>query len=626
MINWAFHIVRNGFEEYFDVKENSVVTLNETDYIDIVVRLSDEHMTLEDPTLMVGDVPIELEIISSTELVKTFKTIEHQSSHHKQIFYNYFGASEVALFFPNSQKEQAYTVKVDVRARRANAELAANMLDFLADNTEDALLLCFSKSYVGAGAKSHQENPLTKFELLKEVVVDLFKNQSVFLRDHKYVWENELKLSSRGQASGLDSINYLMTHLDKVSPASNDKSNIRIKNRSYWLSEVPCEELKANSDIFENRVIYSFLFAAKKYLQRLKRESEAQIHSELNSVSQTETEFVTFDNVLDKYKSEILKHHVNDIWGMNKQIDYLINIYKRAMSITLLPMLRPRMTPYVASRPHYRRAFNNINRWYQCNAPDLEQSAFLMGLRNLSTIYELTSLILLHKTCIESLGFNFIESQFRRYGENIKFQGIESDRPNDQFNNIFFYSNGNRTVSVKHEPRIYQYREDLVEKKDLINVSNRKASRFGKHFYLPDYVVTFEDTEWNEDLVVILDAKYQSYENLVKYSLANAEDKYLRNIFSIRDDMSIGQSPVKALILLYAHGVARIASRLHSRHIIGESLEVYPQALGLKLIPDPDSQKRITRYFELLIANHEKLLLVNNRNNMLVNFSQAGGW
>lgn len=195
MIDWRFHINRNGYENTLNISNTDIIQLNETDFIDIYITLTGEDLSKGSPKLIVGDVPLELNIVLSTEEKRVFKTSKPTNSHDKQIFYNYFGESEILLCFENDTKKDAQSLKVDIRARKANAELAERMINFISDNMDDAVLLCFSKSHVSSGVKPMINNDLTKFQLLKETVGDLVSKQGLFLRDHKYIWQHEMTLS-----------------------------------------------------------------------------------------------------------------------------------------------------------------------------------------------------------------------------------------------------------------------------------------------------------------------------------------------------------------------------------------------------------------------------------------------
>lgn len=605
MINWTFIITRDGVETSALLKEDEVLQINETDYLDIVVSLTEEYFEFGEPYLIVGDVPIELDLIYSGDHKRKFQTVHTGRSHEKQLFYNYFGESSVSLCFRNELTNNTKRIKVDIRARRANSELAASMVDFISENMDDALLLCFSKSQVGSGSKSLNENALTRFSLLKHTVLDISAKKGIFFRDYKHTFEHQLTVTHQGQAIGPESVQYLLSHLDKMRPTTLEYANVKINQRSYLLDDMPTETLITNADVFENRVIFSFLHAAKQFLIYLYQNSKQQIFPDNRKrVIQTDSnsDFVSFDHLLQRYQNKILKHHINDIINLQKQIEHLISLYKNRLKVTLLPQLRPKMTAFVSARPHYRQAFINIHEWYSSDAPDIESNSFLLGLRNLASIYELVCLLILHRVIVRELQYEFIDAKYVVYDETVPFNGKLTERPNDKSNNLFNYSIGPTKIDVRYEPRIYQYRDKIAEPGDLIHVNNRRANMYGQHYFCPDYVMKISQDGVEQELVIILDAKYQSYDNIKKYSIEDAEGKYLYNVFQLKENMNLGSSPVKALLLLYAHGSKMTASRLHKRHLLGEPLEVLPQSLGMKITPDEDSQQRLSKPLKYMIT------------------------
>ena len=152
--------------------------------------------------------------------------------------------------------------------------------------------------------------------------------------------------------------------------------------------------------------------------------------------------------------------------------------------------------------------------------------------------------------------------------------------------NYFSYEAGALSVELFFEPRVYIYREGIAQVGDLINVSNKRDTRYGKHHYLPDFIVRFDHDDWAEPLVNILDSKYTDHKNILKFALPDTENKYLHEIFQVKEGGKLKGSPIKSLLLLYAHGSSNVASKLNKLHRVNGDMPVYPQGAGLKLTPD----------------------------------------
>lgn len=237
-------------------------------------------------------------------------------------------------------------------------------------------------------------------------------------------------------------------------------------------------------------------------------------------------------------------------------------------------------------RPHYRHLFIEIDKWYNASTPNLNKNNILLGLRNLSSIYEISTLLMLSQDIPEIFSVQLENKVFRRYSEDLSFEGEERERPIDKINNFFKFTNSNISIELFLEPQIYSYKKGVTQFNDLINTSNKKPSKgFGRHYYSPDYIIRINKLEWEDPLIIILDAKYSSRSNVLKYSLRETSEKYLHNVFQFKRGNTIGASPVKLMMILFAHGKDLPASFLNQQHYVDGELPVYPQAVGVKYIP-----------------------------------------
>ena len=571
------------------------------------MHVGKEHFENGEPYIVIGDIPYELEYVSGNDDIRRFKTIEPTNQHHKQVFYNYFGESEISVAF--ARTNNIYRVaRIDIRARKANAETAQNMINFISDNLDDMHMLCFSKSHTSGGIDPESKDVVNRLNLLKDAVSFIAEQQALFIKDHKYIWEHEMTLSEQGQPTGPDSVYYLLTHLDELSPTNSGQANVLVNGRAYRTSQTPQEQIVSNADVFENRVIYSFLYSALQYLINLKKtcESQASIGTSKHvTITDSSDEFVSFDHALKAHQSNILKHHIREIDAIQIQIKHIIHLYDKYIKVKLVPHLRPRFTAFVTARPHYRNAFEKIHLWHVSNAPDINENNFIMGLRSLSTIYEFCCLLLLNKVIVQFLEYKLISSSYCEYSPDQPYNGHETERPVMEMNNSFEYRKGEESLSIRYEPKIYQYREGISEPGDLINVAKKNRHHiYGEHFYCPDFVLKFNSVSWKEPLVIISDAKYQNRDNALKYSLPATEQKYLRDIFEVKSGGMIGISPIKLMLVLFAHGNDKVISRLNGIHQIGGSLPVYPQAMGLKLVPEDSTIKNLAKTLISIYCDH----------------------
>ena len=608
MIQWAFNITHGEFDNAvkYSPSSNQTLQVNETDVIEIVVIIGESHFEFGEPYILVGDVPVELVLHRSDESSQQYVTVKDKSFNKNQLFYNYFGESEIKLKFRDNH-DVLEKIKVDVKARKANAILAQTMLKYISDNVTDLVSLCFSKSFAGGDFDDKNQDNMHKFSLLRDTITSFYAKLGLFYRDYRYALESSLHISQQGQPTGPDSVYWLLQNLDKIMPSNAEEAKLKIKNRMYTATEIPTEIISQNTDVFENRVINSFFYSARQFLVDLKK--KYKYSSDINTSEKIQTddsdEFVSFDHTLLSFKKNIIKHHIEDINSVLLMVDKVIHLNKAKLKTKLVPQLRPRITPFVIQRPHYRDLFFAIDKWYNASSPNLEQNNILLGLRNLSSIYEMTTLLMLSKDIPNNFGVKLSKQKYRKYGDNLSFEGEIIDRPIDQINNYFNFENDKLSVELLFEPRIYSYRKGVSKENDIINISNRGATEYGEHYYLPDYIIKINNIAWKEPLIIILDAKYSDRRNVLKYSLKETSDKYLHDLFQLKEGNEIGTSPVKLMMILFTHGQDLPVSFLHQQHHVDGELPAYPQGVGIKYTPT--ERKRTSDWLSKCFDYHHKV-------------------
>lgn len=589
MIKWIFHVSRKTSSDMYIPMEGQIIQLNETDIIEIEVSIPIESKEYGEPYLIIGDVPVEMRSMPSTiENQLVFLSVNDSKILKNQHFYNYFGESKISLYFKNN-KNMSYHVMVDIKARKANALLASSMLNYILDNMNDMLALCFSKSFVSGDFDNNKKNTMQKLFLLKEIIKYFTLNKKTFIKDHNFNWKNNIDVTENGLPTGPESIFWVLRNLDRIEASDKQNANLKIKNRLYRTENSPREYISKNADVYENRVIYSFLNSAKFFVTDLIKKSFESLTEGKNKyvVTDNNENYVSFDHALKNYRRSIINHHISELRDLNKSIDGLIKFYGDFLGVKLITGQPPRMTSYVLSRPIYRRLFEKINGWYLAGSPNISKDKLLMGLKNLSSIYEIVSLHMIHTIIKNEFGVVLNKKNYRHYDQSLPFKGIIQDRPDDRPYNYFHYKTESLSIELFFEPRIYVYRKKISQVGDLINVSNKSDhKKYGKHYYMPDFIVRFNHDKWIEPLINVLDSKYTDHRNILEYSLPETEKKYLHEIFQIKEYNKIKKSPIKSLLLLYAHGSNNIASNLNELHRVDGDMPVYPQGAGLKMTPN----------------------------------------
>lgn len=590
MIEWKLIALdRNNREHEIDLLDSNSAntTLRETDSIQFVVSVDNEtYIQSGSPYVIIGDVPLELEFQNYSGNDRIFASTEPLGQHSSRYFYNFFGESEIGLTFEKS--EYLSTCTINILARSENAELAGEMLGYITDNLEDAVSICFSRSKISGGHDSANSFNFTRLDIVEKAVNFLSLNLPLFIRTHKHTWKPDMLLSDRGQPTGPDSVYWVLSHLDRLSPASQEESNLIYNNRSYRLDTLPKEVISNECDVFENRVIHTFLHNISLFLTELRDTFDKS--SRVEHVY-SDSEYVRFDHTMQRFTQLALKHKTRQLEHLLISVEQLRRQFVKALPSRITPGIQPKMTSYVVKHPHYRQAFELIDQCNSAPAPTFEGNSVLLGLKNLAIVYEISSLLILHDAIKRCFSVDQIEQSYRVHGQNLPFGGVEKARPFGEVNNYFAYRSDTFDIELFYEPQIYPFSSDS-SLGDLVDTSDTRSTlKFGKHHYCPDFIVRVRSSRWKKPVIIVLDAKYKDSATIKKYDLAALTQKYLLNIHQLNSQGGLGVSPIQLLLVLFAHGRTGNAVRtVAARHCLTGALPVLPQSTAILLKPDDSAR------------------------------------
>lgn len=581
MIEWKAYINHIDESTCRIFSHGEKIQLKETDRIVFSVLMDSADFSIHgEPIIIIGDIPLIMTMQEEAEKnYFTFTSNELITSSKSKYFYNFFGESEIILYFENTLKEPII-VTVDILARKENAFIANEMLYFLTENLEEAIAICFSRSKKGADLSGSDEQKFNKIDAIIQAFDYLSNFVHLFLRERKSQIQSDLILSENGAPTGPDSVYWALTNLDKLSPENQDGINIYFNNRGYHYDQLPKEILFEDFDIYENRVINTFIINSINFLKSLKNEYNTQSKA---SAMEPINDYVRFDHTMEKFSKMVLEVKI-------KEIDILINraielkrVYFKIIPSKIKAFALPRMSSYVKKHAHYREAFYRIEKCYSTNSPDFSNNKLLLGLKNLSIIYEITTLLLLSREIENIFQTQLTIQDFRSHSESTPFGGIDVMRPEGVTNNHFVFSSSEFLIDLLYEAKIYPYSPDS-KSGDLIDTSNTKANKFGKHHFCPDFIMKVTSKETGLSFTVILDAKFKDSNTVKEFDMDILTNKYLMNIHSVDENGKIKMSSVDMLIILFAHTKSgTLLRRVAPRHCLTGQYPVFPQSTAIAL-------------------------------------------
>ncbi|MGY0216701.1 hypothetical protein ACWJJH_04850 [Endozoicomonadaceae bacterium StTr2] len=587
MSGWQLVYDVAGNEHEINLIPGGHYQLPETAAVQFRVRLSDQDIEeLGEPSLLLGGDLLELAFIyRDTDGLRVFGTPDIGNRAEAQLFYNAFGDIETKLVFA-AEPAVTLTVMIAVLARPANAEVASTMFEYISRHIDDVTTLCFSSTVKGRQAGS--ESGHQKIRLLGQIVEFLTAHQTRFIRQHPVKWEERLGSQKRGQPSGPDSVFWALSHLDQLSPAPIEQANLCFQNRGYRFEELPDETRVENTDVEENRVIHGFLAAAIDFLHSLRISYQKQKLQVIDAAREEGQDFISFNQTLNHYRESILKYQLSEIEELLLSTERLRRQLLKRIPAKVIPGLKPVPTAWVLKHPHYRHLFEWMADWYGMAAPKQERKELLLGMKNLTLVYELVCLIHLVRLIQEEFDVVLERQSWQQHGIDSPFGGVTESRPAGKINNLFIFSGAGGLIELFYEPRIYPF-SDSSRPGDLIDISDVPCGDFESHFFCPDFVIRIRRPGWSTPLVAILDAKYSNAGSIKRHSLNSLTQKYLLGIQQLSSDECPAMTPVKMLLLLFAHGQeGNIVSLVSARHQLTGELPVLPQSAGLLFLPERD--------------------------------------
>lgn len=605
MIDWLLITDSNGDVNSHDLFSNSQIEIRELDDIEFIVKIhDDDYLSFGDPIIIVGDIPYELEFSHRDRDLRVFRTFRSNGSTDHRIFYNFFGQSDVTLTFSNNT-DTVYSVIVNILARKESALLADKMLSYITSNLEDAVQVCFSRSKKSATLSEKDKFEFTKIDIIKKSVFLFKRNYMLFKRENRYQWEHSVEITQRGQPTGPHSVDWALRNLDRLSPSPLEQANVTFNNRGYNFPELPEERLYKNTDTFENRVINSFLHSVEKYIIKVINELS---NKQLDNSNDFDSDFVRFDHTMSKYLDLVVKSKIDELRSLSKQVSKLKEQYLGIIPSRVNGSFPPKMTSYAAKNIHYREAFNIIDQFNKSPSPSLSGDELLLGLKNLSIIYEITSLLLLHNVMRENFKAKLVEQSYRKHGQDNPYGGVRTSRPTGEVNNAFTFVNSNTEFELLYEPRIYPISEKS-RVGDLIDTSRTNRHRiYGEHYFCPDFVLKISDINSEKSIIIIMDAKYKDQRKVRDYDLEQLSQKYLLNIHQLKNRGFVGTSTIKLVLALFAHENSGMhVSNVSKKHQIGDKFPVLPQTAGVLFLPHATHlvAKQIAGVIEIVLAESE---------------------
>ena len=497
----------------------------------ITIEITDPETTNQpiviQPIVMIGDIEIEVEFKSELNDQTVLYTSVDGGFFDNAFFLNYFGECELSVALGDIKK--SYIVEVNVTGYKAN--IAKEMLLFLSDNADDILQTCYSKSKTGFAHKDGDTRDIIKFSALTQTVELIESLFHAFKSDNKYNIKHGLQYNSNKPVVVDDtSVVWLAENMDELEVANSSQYKLRIKQK-YYQADIPNSVIHFDADLKENRVLHQFVLVARKYLTEIRSKIDSQTQNISADVEYSE--YVKFDQVIKGMINPILMMRLRAIDLLIKRINRIHLFFKATISVKKLAGEMPVQTSYTLRHRHYAKAFNGIAEFYKASDADKLNSEFLLGLRNLSQLFELCCLyyfVCYFKKISVQVSASWVSNDFG-------WTGPTTDKLNILANN-FLFENEHYEYTLNYEKQFYS----LSQEKMLLQRDNLVRLDQSNNYYEPDFTLKILNKKTRDYYFVILDAKFsRSYKmrntksDKVPSVLQSVFTKYGTNLKTYKD-------------------------------------------------------------------------------------------
>lgn len=337
---------------------------------------------------------------------------------------------------------------------------------------------------------------------------------------------------------------YMTTHPGQLKPVSGG-GGIRVGNRLYQPQKTLSPQNVPSRDIYENRVVLSFLRRMVDQVDLL-RSHCLELLDHIPDQETFDGDYLYSAHFLFAETRHSLETSVEQLNQLYDKFTQLWSGYQQALPIPLDPLAaKPRPTAVFLSVPEYHRIFLLSHQWMNYGVYDFRRERFLLSFVKLSSLYE-SYLLLKMLDYLQDRGYALDALKQCPYPvpDNWLYQ-------NTNCANTFSLSNESNQVTVYYQPVIYDTDNSRVNGIGLYRNnhlpgegSDPESSQRGGRYYTPDYLVKVSQN--GGDNYLVLDAKFSDLRTVQNYHVRNLAFKYL---FSLSPTSSTGK--LKGMAILY---------------------------------------------------------------------------
>ena len=505
------------------------------------------------------DIPYELEVdddLSDYAYVSLFfnneeiqvvckknKIIVTDEGSGKTIFNSYFGFLQIRLLMMNidGTEENYYSEYASIMVKKGTKKSrnVEGMLKYIYDNQKSMLYNSANLLDIGNNYDETFSDFASELTFLGELADTYERNAGYFKANSRFKLEQVEKVDTTNKIQYLNdkTIRYIVEHPNNLHV---DKTGIKVGAQSFLPDKTLMIQNRITTDIYENRVIVSFI---KKILYDTKKLRDSIVeYISLSSSNNIQYEgYVSSSNLIFSNVVDALKEYKDKTDVLYNRFVGISAMYSKILPVDEIDCsVLPRPTQLFLSVPQYNQMYTVIYKWYQKSGYDFKTEKVMLRLIDIPSIYELYILVRLIEK-VSSKGYESVASK------RINYPGISKLFELKETNNTLVFRKDNKELTIYYEPVIYNndssyndislFRNTSVPYSRL-SINSRSHDFISRgSYYVPDYIIKIKENE--QEKYVIIDAKYARFDK-VKYLFApELVYKYLFSISPLNDKAEI---------------------------------------------------------------------------------------
>lgn len=448
----------------------------------------------------------------------------------KRLFIDSFGFVQISvnLVFIDENSINLSTPFLSVMIKDSSISQSLRLMaEYVYDNQEKLLFDNTMKSLDKSALKTSEKQTLeSQISLIKEIIYTYRRSYKFFKINSKFKLENQTTIDKYENLDYVDdkTINFIVTHPEELVEI-DDSIGITYDNNSFIPKNTMVQNNKASYDVYENRVIVSFIYTliddvsklVKEISRRINSFSEENVHEEEYWASAYQIYGATKEKLTNAYTE--LKNCLNNLYELVRSYNNILNV----KHINIVNVPKP--THVFLSTKHYFQIYHYIEAWFNYGLYDLRNNDFLVPFIANNQLYEYYILLKL---------YNYFEKEGyvlnRREKYIYRIPRAKYYR-NTLYCNSFYFSKNELNVAIYYQPVLFLKKSPYSNNINIIrNTKTSMTQRYEQKelegtYYLPDYIIKF--TKDDNEKYLILDAKFSNQRNVLSYYLPNLVFKYI---------------------------------------------------------------------------------------------------